>query len=94
MNSINGASQVYGRGSDIHRLRPHLLEQAEHLFEIPVIDVGQNVFFLRVELFAPPGPLRLPTLNPSAVDPDKTKISLFQGGRSFGLARYSFRGGP
>src|ERR1700746_1589025 len=53
-----------------------LLEQAEHFLEIAVIDVGQHVLLFRAELFAPPGPFGLPTLDLSAVDPDETKIPL------------------
>src|SRR5579864_9419940 len=53
-----------------------LLEQAEHLLEIAVIDVGQHVLLFGAELFAPPGPLGLPALDLSAVDPDETKIPL------------------
>src|SRR5580704_13730644 len=55
-----------------------LLEQAEHLLEIAIIDVGQHVLLFGAELFAPPGPLGLPALDSSAVQPDETKISLFR----------------
>src|ERR1700757_3474085 len=58
-----------------------LLEQAEHLLEIAVIDVGQHLLLLGAELFAPPGPLGLPALDLSAVDPDETKIPLLGPGR-------------
>src|SRR4051794_6877978 len=53
-----------------------LLEQAEHLLEIAVIDVGQRFFFVSAELFAPPGPLGLPAFDSSAVQPNETKIPL------------------
>src|SRR5579864_476835 len=53
-----------------------LLEQAEHLLEIAVVDVGQHVLLFGAELFAPPGSLGLPALDLSAVDPDETKIPL------------------
>jgi hypothetical protein len=55
-----------------------LLEQAEHLIEIAVIDVGQHLFLFSAELLAPPGPLGFPALDSSAVQPDETKISLFR----------------
>src|ERR1700757_1274211 len=55
-----------------------LLEQAEHLLEIAVIDVGQHVLFFGAELFAPPGPLRLPALNSPAIQSDETKIPLLR----------------
>src|SRR5690348_5088720 len=58
-----------------------LLEQAEHLLEIAVIDVGQHFFFVSAELFAPPGPLGLPALDSSAVQPNETKIPLLGPGR-------------
>src|ERR1022692_5098563 len=54
-----------------------LLEQPEHLLEIAVIDVGENVLLIGAELATQPGPLGLPALDPSAVDPDETKIPLF-----------------
>src|ERR1700758_4426338 len=53
-----------------------LLEQAENFLEVAVIDVGQYVLLFRAELFAPPGPFGLPTLDLSAVDTDETKIPL------------------
>src|SRR5579864_4025848 len=53
-----------------------LLEQPQHLLEIAVIDVGQHILLFDVELAAPPGPLSLPALDLSAVDPDETKIPL------------------
>src|SRR6266404_1702521 len=55
-----------------------LLEQTKHFLEIAVIDVSQNVPFFVAELLAPPGPLGLPALDSSAVQPDETKISLFR----------------
>src|SRR5882762_3593121 len=55
-----------------------LLEQAEHLLEIAVIDVGQHLLLLGAELVAPPGPLGLPALDLSAVQPDETKIPLLR----------------
>src|SRR5271167_341110 len=55
-----------------------LLEQAEHLLEIAVIDVGQHVLLFGAELVAPPGPLGLPALDLSAVQPDETKIPLLR----------------
>ena len=58
-----------------------LLEQAEHLLEIAVIDVGQHVLLFGAELFAPPSPLGLPALDLSAVDPNETKIPLLCPGR-------------
>src|ERR1700760_1976816 len=65
-----------------------LLEQAEHLVEIAVIDVSQHVLLFGAELFAPPSSLGLPTLDLSAVQPDETKISLFRP------RRHIFRLGP
>src|SRR5579864_5595601 len=62
--------------SDPDPVEFRLLEQAEHFLEIAVIDVGQHVLLFRAELFAPPGPLGLPTLDLSAVDTDETKIPL------------------
>jgi hypothetical protein len=59
-----------------HPVEIRLLEQFEHLLEIPVIDVSQHVLLFGAELVAPPGPLGLPTLDLSAVDPDETKIPL------------------
>src|SRR5882672_8790229 len=53
-----------------------LLEQAEHLLEIAVIDVGQHILLLGAEFVAPPSPLGLPALHLSAVQPDETKIPL------------------
>src|SRR5262249_696734 len=55
-----------------------LLEQAEHLLEITVIDVGQHVFLFAPEFDAPPGPLSLPALALPAVHPDETKIPLLR----------------
>src|SRR5712671_6503644 len=55
-----------------------LLEQAEHLLEITVIDVGQHLLLFGAELVPPPGPLGLPALDLSAVQPDETKIPLFR----------------
>ncbi len=55
-----------------------LLEQAEHLLEIAVIDVGQHVLLFGAELVAPPGPLGLPALDLSAVEADETKIPLLR----------------
>src|SRR5713226_2696993 len=55
-----------------------LLEQAEHLLEIAVINVSQNVLFFVAELLAPPGPRGLPALDSSAVQPDETKIPLLR----------------
>src|SRR5579864_7779902 len=69
-----------------------LLEQAEHLLELAIIDVGQHVLLFRAELFAPPGPLGLPALDLSAVQPDETKISLFRPRRhGLGLGTIHFR---
>src|ERR1700757_481486 len=55
-----------------------LLEQAEHLLEIAVVDVAQHVLLFGAELVAPPSSLGLPALDLSAVQPDETKISLFR----------------
>src|SRR5208282_1313554 len=55
-----------------------LLEQPEHLLEIAIIDVGQYVFLFGAELATPPGPLGLPALDLSAVDPDETEIPLLR----------------
>src|SRR6202142_715367 len=55
-----------------------LLEQAEHLLEIAVVDVAQRVLLFGSELFAPPGPFAFPALDSSAVQPDETKIPLFR----------------
>ena len=54
------------------------LEQAEHLVEIAVIDVGEHLHLFGAELVAPPGPLGLPALDLSAVQPDETKIPLLR----------------
>src|SRR5438132_8307972 len=61
---------------DPYPVELRLLEQAEHLLEIAAIDVGQNVLLISAELFAPPGPLGLPALDSSTLQPDDTKISL------------------
>ena len=63
---------------DPYPVELRLLEQAEHLLEIAAIDVGQNVLLISAELFAPPGPLGLPALDSSTVQPDETKISLLR----------------
>src|SRR5882672_2802213 len=55
-----------------------LLEQAEHLLEIAVIDVGQHILLVGAELLAPPGSVGLPALDLSAVQPDETKIPLLR----------------
>src|SRR5271169_6155507 len=55
-----------------------LLEQAEHLLEIAVVDVAQHVLFCCAELVAPPGVLGLPALDLSAVYPDEAKIPLLR----------------
>src|SRR5215469_13805142 len=47
-----------------------LLEQAEHLLELTVIDVGQHVLLFSAEVATPPGSLGLPALDLSAVQPD------------------------
>src|SRR6266436_2079356 len=44
-----------------------LLEQAEHLLEIAVVDVAQHVLLFGAELVAPPSSLGLPALDLSAV---------------------------
>ena len=41
----------------------------------------QHVSVFGAELFAPPGPLGLPALNSSTVQPDKTKVPLLRPGR-------------
>jgi hypothetical protein len=46
------------------------------LLEIAVIDVGQDVLLFGAERVSPPGPLGLPALDLSAVDPDKSKLPL------------------
>jgi hypothetical protein len=79
------------RDPDPVKLR--LLEQAQHLLEIAVIDVGQHVLF-GVEFVAPPGALGLPALDLSAVDPVETKIFLLpKAVRPPGLERYNFGAG-
>src|SRR6201997_3307006 len=55
-----------------------LLEQVEHLLELSVIDVGQDLVLFSAELLAPPGPLGLPAFDLSAIDPDETKIPLLR----------------
>src|SRR5260370_19795684 len=53
-------------------------KQAEHLFEIAVVDVGQHILLFAAELFAPPRPLGLPFLDLSAVDSYEAKIPLLR----------------
>src|SRR5215469_1939785 len=55
-----------------------LLKQPEHLLKLAIIDVGQHLLFWGAEFFSPPGPLGLPALNPSAIQPDETKIPLLR----------------
>ena len=55
-----------------------LPEQPEHLFEIAIIDVGQHVLLFGAERLAPPGPLGLPALDLSAVDPYEAKVPLLR----------------
>src|SRR5262249_53229544 len=55
-----------------------LLDQAQHLLEIAVIDVGQHILLYGAEVPAPPGPVGLPALDLSAVQPDETKIPLLR----------------
>src|SRR5580704_10512346 len=55
-----------------------LLEQAQHVLEIAVIDVGQHILLVGAELLAPPGSVGLPALDLSAVQPDETKIPLLR----------------
>src|SRR5271169_6675869 len=62
--------------SDPYPVELRLLEQPEHVLEIAVIDVGQYVLLFGAELATPPGPLGLPALDLSAVQPDETKIPL------------------
>src|ERR1700758_5363701 len=53
-----------------------LLEQAEHLLELAVIDVGQHRLLSGAELVAPPSSFGLPALDLPAVQTDETKIPL------------------
>src|ERR1700756_4125596 len=64
--------------SDPDPVELRLLKQTEHLLKIAVIDVGQHVLLFGAEFLAPPGPLGLPALDLSAINPDETKISLFR----------------
>src|SRR5882672_10217026 len=64
--------------SDPDPIELRLLEQAEHFVEIASVDVRQHILLFGAELVAPPGPLGLPALDLSAVQPDKTKISLLR----------------
>src|ERR1700751_1178740 len=57
-----------------------LLQQPEHLLEIAVIDVSQHLLLFGAELTTPPGPLRFPDLDLSAIQPDEAKIPLLGPG--------------
>src|SRR5690348_12262616 len=71
-----------------------LLEQAEHLLEIAVVNMGQHVLLFGAELLPPPGPLGFPALDLSAIDPDETKIPLLGPRRQvLRLSAIQFRSG-
>src|SRR5271168_2444795 len=63
---------------DPYPVELRLLEQAEHLLEIAIVDVAQRVLLFGAELGAPPSLLGLPALDASAVQPDETKIPLLR----------------
>src|SRR3974390_412653 len=58
-----------------------LFEQAEHLLELAVIDVGQHLLLFGAELVSPPSSFGLPALDLPAVQAEETKIPLLRPSR-------------